>query len=283
MSNSAIARAKINLTLEVTGKRENGYHELRSIVVFAKEGDHITVTAADKLSLTCAGAFGEGLEVGSSNLVLQAAEALQSYAGIAKGAKIHLTKNLPVASGIGGGSADAACTLLLLKDLWKVEISKVDLQALALSLGADVPACILSRPVLMEGIGETLTPLVGFEDNHMLLVNPGASLSTPKIFARLNFDLPSHEPRAGRFLPRFEDVKTGVNDLQAPAIELVPEIQTVLDILQEQAGANYVRMSGSGATCFALFDTKTECQLAARKITSEYPDWWVLETEVEGS
>jgi 4-diphosphocytidyl-2-C-methyl-D-erythritol kinase len=283
MSLSAVARAKINLTLEVTGKRDTGYHELRSIVVFAKEGDHISLATADKLSLSCAGPFGAGLEVGANNLVLKAARALQDFAGISSGADIHLIKNLPVASGIGGGSADAACTLLLLKDLWNVEISQEDLHAIALSLGADVPACLMSQPLLMQGIGEILTPLAGFPEKPMLLVNPGVSLSTPEIFGRLELDDRTAPVKTARELPVFEDVAAGVNDLQPPAMALLPEIKEVLDALRAQKGVHCARMSGSGATCFALFETQAECAQAASQIQAEHLTWWVLETQAEGA
>lgn len=282
MSFSGYARPKVNLTLHVTGKRSDGYHELCSLVVFAKGGDYLTVEAADQLSLICTGPFAAKLGSSDDNLVLRAAKALQAWAGIQTGAHIHLVKNLPLASGIGGGSADAACTLQLLCKLWDLDVPIEHLCEIGLKLGADIPACLRGQPLLMEGIGDILTPLATCPTFPMLLVNPGVAVSTPEIFKHLNFN---EKTKVSFSRPTesvsFADIQDGANDLQNPAIDMLPQIKTVLDSLTDQAGCKLARMSGSGATCFALFEDEQQRDQAADRLSQLQADWWVYRTQLE--
>ncbi|WP_025898199.1 4-(cytidine 5'-diphospho)-2-C-methyl-D-erythritol kinase [Sneathiella glossodoripedis] len=284
MTHSVTARAKINLTLEVTGRRVDGYHTLQSVVVFTQYGDQLSVSKSDHLELECRGPFSEGLGTGADNLVLRAAKAVQDYAGVGLGAKITLTKNLPVASGIGGGSADAASTLLLLNRLWDLNISQGELLKLAATLGADVPACVTGKPLLMEGIGDKITPLQQFPGLPILLVNPAHAVETPTVFRQLNFLEKKARPVPSLSLSSvtLDDIICGRNDLQAPAIELLPVIEDVLAVLSQQSGVLLTRMSGSGATCFALFDSADDCIKAGDQIRKLQPAWWVQDTFIEG-
>lgn len=261
------APAKVNLFLHVTDKREDGYHLLDSLAVFPNVGDTLHVAAADTLSLVLDGEFGAGLAAEADNLVLRAARALAPECGAA----LRLTKDLPVASGIGGGSADAAAALRALCELWGVT---ADLPTLALKLGADVPVCLESRAVRMQGIGEILVPAPRLPEFGMVLVNPGVAVPTPAVF----------KARSGGFSPQaalpaawdsVDDMVASLerctNDLQAPAIALAPVIAEVLAALAALPGARLARMSGSGATCFALFNTPAAAQAAVQALPS---GWW---------
>ncbi|WP_146345868.1 4-(cytidine 5'-diphospho)-2-C-methyl-D-erythritol kinase [Falsiphaeobacter marinintestinus] len=266
MTIEVFAPAKINLTLHVTGQREDCYHLLDSLVVFADIGDTICVRDAADLSLTLDGPEAASLAVEPDNLVLRAARLLAD-----KGAAIKLTKRLPVASGIGGGSADAAATLRALSRLWSLPIP--DLAAL-LPLGADVPVCLDTAPRRMLGIGDILRPAPPLPDMDILLVNPRVSVPTPSVFTALR---QKQNPAMSVNLPRWSGVpdfiawlKTCRNDLQAPAIALQPVIVETLGML-EATGALHVGMSGSGATCFALFPQDGSAAQAARRVR---PDWW---------
>lgn len=262
-----LARAKINLSLHVTGRRADGYHLLDSLVVFPQIGDLIEVEPANGVSLTLAGPFAQDLSADADNLVLRAAEAIRP-AG--KGAAIHLTKSLPVASGIGGGSADAAATLRALSRLWDVSIDG----ELALSLGADVPVCLESRPMRMRGIGEELTPFDMPDGLWIILVNPGVPVSTPDVFGALrSHDRATIEPRSGDFVGWLAGQR---NDLQAGAVELQPVIGDVLDALSVQPDCALARMSGSGATCFGLFMGQTAALDARAEIAAAHPLWWCV-------
>lgn len=263
MSVSAFAPAKINLTLHVTGQRADGYHLLDSLVVFADLGDRITARPGP-LALTVSGPFAGDIDTGPDNLVLRAAR----FAGV--DAALHLEKNLPVASGIGGGSSDAAATLRVLAEMagarWPDPVA----------LGADVPVCMVPRAQRMRGIGEDVTQVPGLPPLAAVLVNPGVGVSTPAIFARLTRR--DHAPMAD--IPGFADgqafaqwVAAGRNDLQEAAISLCPVIATVLADIAAQPGVLLARMSGSGATCFGLFATRAGAEAAARAMTR--PGWWV--------
>ncbi len=260
------APAKINLTLHVTGRRPDGYHLLDSVVAFAGAHDIVTAVPADALSLTVAGPFAQALSHDPDNLVLRAARALAEAAGIAPRAALHLEKNLPVASGIGGGSADAAATLRALSRLWNLALPAEAMHAIAARLGADVPVCLASRPCRMSGIGEILAPAPTLPECGLLLANPGIALATQAVFRARGgafsaaLPLPEAWPDAASLA---SDLAQGGNDLQAPAIALCPAIGVLLAVLASYPGAMLARMSGSGATCFALFATPGEASGAA--------------------
>lgn len=275
-----IAYAKVNVALHVRARRNDGYHALESLFVFAADGDRLTGCATDDgaIDLAIDGPFGGALAAGPDNLVVKAARALQSYLGEQRGAAIRLTKRLPVASGIGGGSADAAATLRLLARLWEVRIDAGELAGLALDLGSDVPACVASVTQLVTGRGEHLArhAVDGLEGLPMLLVNPGVAVPTGRVFGQWDgvdrgaLDAGSLTALIGK----------GRNDLQAPAIAVAPEIARVLEALDRQAGRLVARMSGSGATCFALFGDDAACAGAAAAIKAAHPGWWVMQTRI---
>jgi 4-diphosphocytidyl-2-C-methyl-D-erythritol kinase len=263
----ATAPAKVNLFLHVTGRRADGYHLLDSLAVFPAVGDKISAAPAAALSLTISGKFGAMLQGEPDNLILRAARLLWPGGGAA----LHLEKNLPVASGIGGGSADAAATLRLLQHLWNEKIPP----DAAAKLGADVPVCMESRAMVMRGIGEILHPAPVLPAFGILLVNPGAAISTPAVFAARTevFSAEASLPAGWESAHAMaQDLAALHNDLQAPAIGLNPVIGDVLTTLAALPGALLARMSGSGATCFALFATAEAAADAAKAITN--PAWW---------
>jgi 4-diphosphocytidyl-2-C-methyl-D-erythritol kinase len=268
------APAKINLHLHVVGQREDGYHLLDSLVVFGGAGDWLSVSPADDLSLTVAGPFAAGLASEPDNLVLRAARGLADAAGIRPTGALVLEKNLPVASGIGGGSADAAATLRLLCRYWGVA---PDLDGLARALGADVPVCLAGRPSVMSGIGEVLAPAPPLPMAGLVLVNPGVAVSTPAVFrARSDgFSEPARLPGDG--WEGIEELVVSLskarNDLEAPARSLAPAIGDALGVLAAVPGCLLARMSGSGATCFGLFASARAAREAADGIRRD--GWWV--------
>jgi 4-diphosphocytidyl-2-C-methyl-D-erythritol kinase len=280
------ARAKINLYLHVTGRRADGYHELDSIVVFADVHDGITAAPSDGLTLELEGTHAPGLaaETLDSNLVMRAASALRELAGVRQGAALTLTKDLPVASGIGGGSADAAATIRLLVKFWNLTIEPARLLDLALSLGADVPVCLRNAPARMTGIGEVLTPAPAMPRLPAVLVNPGTPVPTGAVFAGLDLTLAT--TRAELVLPAAFPDAAGLaaflagtrNDLERPAIAQAPVIADVLYALERTDGALIARMSGSGGTCFALYETPQAARDAAARLRRAMPGWWTAET-----
>lgn len=267
------ALAKVNLYLHVTGRRPDGYHLLDSLAVFPGAADLLTARPARTLSLHIDGPFAPGLDSGPGNLVLRAAQALAAATHPAVAA-LTLEKHLPVASGIGGGSADAAATLRLLARLWDMPLPAAKLATLAQSLGADVPVCLYSRPTRMRGIGEHLSPAPGLPSYAMLLVNPGTAVSTPEVFRartapyRPEAMLPSAWPDAAAMA---HHLATLSNDLEPPAIALCPAIADALAWLRAQPGCLLARMSGSGATCFALFPSHAPVRTLA---AAAPPTWW---------
>lgn len=270
------AAAKINLTLHVTGRREDGYHLLDSLVVFAEIGDRISAAPAERLSLKVTGPMGAGLAGEGDNLCLRAARLLAP----ANGAAIVLEKHLPVASGIGGGSSDAAATIRALCTLWSMPLPDADTLA---PLGADVPVCLDQRATRMQGIGELLAP-VTLPPLACVLVNPGVAVPTPRVFAGLER---ADNPPMPDMMPAFDDAAACIdwladqrNDLAAPAIAATPEIAVVLAALQALPTCRLARMSGSGATCFALFDSMAHAREAAAQLSKEHEDWWVRETRL---
>jgi 4-diphosphocytidyl-2-C-methyl-D-erythritol kinase len=271
------APAKINLFLHVTRKRPDGYHDLQSLVAFADIGDVLTLERGTALSLTIDGPFAQGLEAEADNLVLRAARALAERRPALAGAHIRLTKNLPVASGIGGGSADAAAALRGLLALHGENLPKDELLALAASLGSDIPVCVVSQTAWMEGRGEIVTPLPSLPPTHIVLVNPGISVATADVFRRLTIraDQAALTPPVAfvslEALVRY--LNTTRNDLEAPALAIAPAIGSVLDALVRQ-DAVFTRMSGSGATCFGFFETAAKAEAAAAGIAKAEPRWW---------
>ena len=278
------APAKINLALHITGQRADGYHTLESLVAFAEVGDKLTIEAAEMDGLTFAGPFGSLLTVdAATNLVLKARDALRLAAGSqpCPPVALQLEKCLPISSGIGGGSADAAATLKGLNEYWALGLSPDQLCAIGLPLGADVPMCLHGRPLIASGIGEVIKP-VTLPDFHMLLVNPGVAVSTPAIFKALvrknNGRLPACPKVLGDKATQMGEfaafLNTTRNDLQPAAISLQPVIADAIQAL-EQSGAAFARMSGSGATCFGIFGTGPSAAKAADIIRTAHPQWWV--------
>lgn len=256
------APAKLNLALHVREKLPDGRHRIETIFAFCTDGDRLGGELAEKLSLEATGPFAADLGDPDENLVLRAARALQERAGVAQGAALRLTKNLPVASGIGGGSADAGAALRLLTQLWKIDPSHAT--EVAPTLGADVPACLLSMTARGDGAGDQLQLYdAEVSGKPVLLLNPRVGLSTSQVFAAWN----------GEDYGPLRNWRTGRNDLEAPAIEQVPLIGTVLAWLSAQPGAEFVRMSGSGATCFAIFDSEESRDRAEDAVPRE---WWRL-------
>jgi 4-diphosphocytidyl-2-C-methyl-D-erythritol kinase len=268
VSDAGFAPAKVNLYLHVTGRRADGYHLLDSCAVFPAVGDFCSAASGGALALIVDGPFGAALAGDPDNLVLRAARLLKADGGAA----LRLEKNLPVASGIGGGSADAAAALRVLARLWGV---KADLTGLALRLGADVPVCVARRPARMGGIGEVLAPAPGLPRFGMVLVNPGVAVATPDVFrARQGgFSPPAVLPEGWADAAAMAaDLAALRNDLEAPAMALRPVIGEVLAALRALPGVLLARMSGSGATCFGIFATPDEAAAAAGLVAR--PGWW---------
>ncbi len=279
------APAKLNLYLHVTGRRDDGYHELDSLVAFASVGDRLRVEPAPELSLKIEGFFAEELDADTGNLVWRAAEAVRETAEITGGARITLTKNLPVAAGIGGGSADAAATVRALVQLWDMHPTSHDLSGLALSLGADVPVCLFGRSAYMRGIGEWVEPGPALPLVFLVLVNPGIPVSTPAVFMARQPPYSQKSPN----LNETDDVTDFVdqlarrgNDLEAPAMGAAPVIGEVIDALEVAEDCLLARMSGSGATCFGLFKSREQADRVARDIRAKSPAWWVESADLIG-
>jgi len=281
-----IAHAKLNLTLEVLGRRGDGYHELRSLVAFTELGDALAFEPEGDLALAIEGPFAGAIE--GDNLVAAAAEAAEALdPGIALG-RFRLDKKVPVAAGLGGGSADAAAALRLLARANPSRLPAATLDDLAASLGSDVTACLRSRPALMTGRGERVTPVEGLPPCGVLLVNPGRPLGASAVYAALDAPPLSAARREPPALPSFDGsfdalvayAEARANDLEPAAIKLVPEIAEVLAALKGLDGARLVRLSGSGPTCFALLATEAEAKRAAATMATARPLWWVAATRL---
>lgn len=272
------APAKVNLYLHVTGRRADGFHRLDSLVVFAGIGDVLAASPADDLSLEIDGPFGAGLPADSGNLVLRAASALAARAGIVPRARIGLIKNLPVASGIGGGSADAAAALRGLSRLWGLESGTAEMADLALSLGADVPVCLAGVPSFIGGIGERIVPAPRLPDAWLVLVNPGVAVSTQAVFKarRGHFTVPARfDAVPGDAAGLAALLMERGNDLMSAAASQAPVIGEVLTMLADDRDCLLARMSGSGATCFALFAGEGSARRSAARVQAAHPGWWV--------
>lgn len=278
------APAKLNLSLHIGDRRADGYHELESLVAFADVGDTLEIAPADRLSLAVDGPFAEGLG-GGDNLVLKAARIFAAKTSRQVHARFQLTKNLPVASGVGGGSADAAAALRGLSQLYPDAANETQLLEFATEIGSDVAACVLSRPLLMRGRGERLDVLPTFPQVSAVLVNPRVSVSTANVFRGLKKRTGIGSTQAP---PGFADVpalvrhlRTTRNDLEPPAREIAPVIGEVLDEIARMPGILLARMSGSGATCFGLFESAFEAELATTALQRSHPDWWVASTTLK--
>jgi 4-diphosphocytidyl-2-C-methyl-D-erythritol kinase len=266
------AFAKINLALHVRERLPDGYHRIETVFAFAEDGDLLSVVPGEALTLNLAGPFAAELRAEPDNLVLRAARALADEAGVPARAALTLDKRLPVASGVGGGSADAAAALRLLARFWGIDLDQGAMHRLAAALGADVPACLASVAARGDGRGDTLSPidLDELAGSPLLLVNPRRPLSTARVFAA--WDGIDRGPLGNR--------RAGRNDLEAPARALEPAIGAVLAAF---ADADFARMSGSGATCFGLFDSVAARDRAGARIAADHPGWWVMETRLRPS
>ena len=280
------APAKINLFLHVGERRPDGFHDLQSLIGFTEAGDLLEISPAPELSLEVTGPFARALPAGQDNLVLKAARALQQQSHGAGGATMVLTKNLPVASGIGGGSADAAAALRGLDRLWGLNSSGDQLLRLAAELGSDIPVCLLSKTCWVEGRGEVLSPLPPLPRIPAVLVNPGVAVSTAAVFGMLNARSGTGRSKPAKALESLWDVigylGDAGNDLEAPACQLAPVIQEVLNAFDREPGCALAAMSGSGATCFALFHDPDYARGAASRIAQDHPGWWVCVTSFAG-
>jgi 4-diphosphocytidyl-2-C-methyl-D-erythritol kinase len=281
-------RAKVNLTLRVVGRRTDGYHDIESVVAFADCADHLTLTPGSELDLRTSGPLAEACGATSDNLVIKAAHLLRERVPDLKVGSFTLEKVLPVAAGIGGGSADAAAALRLLAQLNGLAFDDPRIIKVAQLTGADVPVCVASRACVMTGVGENLQPL-NLPKMPSVMVNPCVPVATKDVFRALglrNGELlvgatdvllqdrswPESDASVAEWIEAFVEVG---NDLEAPALRIQPVIDEVLSALRNAKGAKLARMSGSGATCFAIFADDADAQAAAEKIRRDHPVWWV--------
>ena len=281
MKARAFAPAKINLSLHVTGRRSDGYHLIDSIVGFAGIGDYVSTTCSEVSGLTVCGPYSGKTPVDRTNLVTQVADMVWPD----KPVQVHLEKNLPVASGIGGGSADAAACFRALECLSATTIGP-DTSAQLLKIGADIPMCVNSVPARIGGIGDRIAPIPSLPKFPVVLVNPLVSVSTASVFEALRMrenakmrDVPDDFSDAPKVLHWLKDQR---NDLQDAAVSLVPDIGLVLSRISATSGCRLSRMSGSGATCFGIYDSAASADNAAIAITRQNPDWWVVSTQLDG-
>jgi 4-diphosphocytidyl-2-C-methyl-D-erythritol kinase len=276
------APAKVNLTLHVVRRRSDGYHDIESLVAFADVGDELTFTPGRALTLTVDGPTAAASGETADNLVLKAAHALAERVDGLKLGGFALSKRLPVAAGLGGGSSDAAAALRLLARENGIAIDDVRLLQAAHATGADVPVCLDPRPRLMRGIGDILSDPLDLPKLPAVLVNPGVAVPTRDVFAALRLPAGQVAPASDSATNLADQIADGRNDLEAPAIELQPVIAEVLSVLRNLPGCRLARMSGSGATCFGLFDATRAATAAARQLRVGYPGWWVRATVLGG-
>jgi 4-diphosphocytidyl-2-C-methyl-D-erythritol kinase len=277
MNLNELAPLKINLFLHILGQRYDGYHLLQSVFVFADVGDNISYQPSlEPLTLKIVGPFAAHLSNNEDNLVLRAARLLNPAAT----GKLQLTKHIPIASGLGGGSADAAATLRLLNRAWQYHHDDAYLRKISAPLGADVPACISSRPVLVSGIGEILDDLLSGATLFILLANPNIATSTPDVFR-------AYQALGAHFTPPLPDWPLATydwrlcrNDLTAAAKIVTPEISNVIECFSGLESVKLTRMAGSGASCFALFDTEVEMEQAKQIIKRRFPNWWLQSAKI---
>lgn len=305
MSDVETAWAKLNLSLKIIGKRPDGYHELTSLVVFAAFGDQLRIERGEAFSLEVDGP--EARQIAGENLLYKLGQALiadYGCAGVADGlGHLHLTKNLPVAAGLGGGSADAGALIRLVERAGLARFDEADIAGFGKKFGADVPVCVASAPAFMRGIGELVEPLAHFPKMGVLMVNPRVSIATGDVFQRLNAPLlnagkngmeQSGKPSDGGQLIEssaeyhtIDDVVSFMNsvgnDLTEAAIEIAPVIGQVLDEIERTEGCLIARLSGSGATCFGLYGCEEEAHLAAKVLAERQHDWWAVPTFIRPS
>ena len=277
------APAKVNLTLSILGKRRDGYHALSSLVAFADIADHLSLDLGAPVGVSVSGPFAQA--IAGENLVLSALNNCREANSQLRLGHVHIDKKLPVAAGIGGGSADAAATLGLVQMANPETGRAVDWGRLAIRLGADVPVCLHGQPCLMSGIGEVVTPQPNLPRFPALLINPMVSVPDTKtgdVFRMLSASpVDNVEPCAMTVLEAQDlthMVQTGGNDLTRAAQALMPAIATVLDTLRALPNCRIARLSGAGPTCFGLFESEQASQTAAQQISSQYPGWWVQPT-----
>lgn len=280
-------RAKVNLSLRVVGRRADGYHDLESVVAFADCADRLTLEPGGELRLATTGPLAAACGETSDNLVFKAAKLLADAVPNLKLGAFALDKVLPVAAGIGGGSADAAAALRLLARLNNLSLDDPRLQEVALATGADVPVCLFSRACDMTGVGEQLLPLA-LPSMPCVMVNPRVPVATKDVFRELGLrngellvgatdvlEAPAWPEQGGSIADWVDVLETVANDLEGPALRIEPVIGHVLEVLRSSAGVKLARMSGSGATCFAIYGAPAEAYVAAERIRRDHPGWWV--------
>jgi len=278
------APAKINLTLHIKGRREDGFHLIESFVVFCDVGDEITVSSYDGFALNLTGPFAGLLQNEESNIALEAAKSfVNGFRDCLPGVQVELVKNLPIAAGMGGGSSDAAAVIRALAYLVDVNVSRTAAGQIAIGLGADVTVCLDPQASFMSGVGNIITSLPALPEIHAILVNPNIKMLTGAVFAALAVPgairrdeeglMPEHAFSDAADLVAF--VGSCRNDLEAPALRMCPEISDVREALLVQDGCLLARMTGSGATCFGLFDTREQARRGAENIREKTPSWWV--------
>ncbi len=273
------AKAKLNLFLHITGKRQDGYHKLESLVTFCDFHDLITIKPAEEFIFSCDGPFSSHIDV-KNNLCISAAKLMSSEYVQPLNAHIHLEKNIPVAAGLGGGSSDAAAVIRALKTFWKIK-SIDNLSKEFLSLGADVPVCLKQESVMMRGIGENISP-VTIPNFYMVLVNPIKACPTKNVFA--GFDLDFSKPMnidnvQSSYIDFVTFLKSTNNQLEPAAIKNIPEIKVIQDEILQQKECGFVQMSGSGATCFGLFQNKKDAEKAVQNLSVIFPHYWIVATK----
>ena len=282
---AGFAPAKINLTLNVLGRRPDGYHELESLVAFADVGDRLTLVSGEGLSLDVAGPTSAAAGADSDNLVLKAARALQERVEGLRLGRFSLEKQLPVAAGLGGGSSDAAAALRLIAQANGLSLTDERVRDAARATGADVPVCLEPKARMMRGIGEILSPPMALPPLPAVLINPGVAVPTKDVFKALAAPALAEPPQPDDFFTIEVDAAALVsvlaarrNDLEPPAVRLQPVIAGVLGALRGASGCALARMSGSGATCFGLFNSAAAADAAAQRIQAGHPSWWVRAT-----
>ncbi len=272
----AFAPAKINLTLHVTGQREGGFHTLDSLVMFADVGDKITLTISDKPGISVTGPMAAGVPQDHTNLSLRAADFMGATVFV------ELEKHLPNAAGIGGGSSDAAATLRAISNLTGTPIPKN-----CITLGADIPLCLHGTAARMRGIGDIIEPLPGLPALHAVLINPNLAVPTPGVFRQLthrrNTPMPAQLPTLETPAALIDFLQEMRNDLEAPAIKTEPVIAQVFEALQVTPGCRLARMSGSGGTCFGLYEDAETAGAAVGRLQETYPGWWVMQTQLNAA
>jgi len=278
-----LAPAKINLFLHITGKREDGYHLLQSLMIFVDVGDELHFSPHDGMFIDVEGPFSTELQDPHKNLVYKAAQALAEEYKIKPAASIRLKKNLPVASGMGGGSTDAATALIGLVKLWALPEETARLQKIAQKLGADVPACLMRKPVWAEGIGEKMTRLPDMPGMHFVLLNPLTPTPTPDVFRQFRSKFSPPLQFTGRRKTMHEwiaDLKMYRNDMTDAAMQVSPAIKPALQALADTPNCHFARLSGSGATCFGVYDHREAATAAVNKLRMQFPNWWISQANL---